>query len=169
MKSWRLLTWIILVVQGLFALWMVMAMFSTADNTCDGEFGDACRAGAAIGLGIGLVIILAVWALTDIILGVIWIVTHNWMTTGTSSALGVARQAESDTGTYKKCPDCAEFILAEANVCRYCSHKFPTSNVRCTICSHVQKVPAGQTKYVCEQCGKALKRNAAIPTASVHL
>ena len=81
MRSWRFLTWAILVVQAFFFLWMTYAVFSTSDDCAglSGDLADACKAAATIGLGIGFVFILFVWSLVDIILGVIWLVTNNWM------------------------------------------------------------------------------------------
>lgn len=80
MRSWRFFTWVILVVQALFILWMAYALFSTSDDCTglSGNLADACKAGAAIGLGVGFVVILFVWSLVDIILGVIWVVTNKW-------------------------------------------------------------------------------------------
>jgi hypothetical protein len=42
----------------------------------------------------------------------------------------------------KNCPECAESIPADANVCSYCGHDFPPKeNVKCFKCKHVQVVP----------------------------
>lgn len=79
-----------------------------------------------------------------------------------------ARQAPT-----KKCPDCAETILADAKVCKHCGYRFDTSapaaqpkkppptkstKVRCHHCQHVQAVPVNQLKFDCEECGTKLKR-----------
>jgi len=74
----------------------------------------------------------------------------------------------------KKCPDCAETILADAKVCKHCGYRFastaavgadsqvggtePTKNVRCYNCNHVQPVPVSQRSWQCDQCNERLRR-----------
>ena len=58
----------------------------------------------------------------------------------------------------KKCPDCAETILADAHVCKHCGYRFPLRDAKCNHCQHVQAVPLSQETFVCEQCGTKLKR-----------
>jgi hypothetical protein len=90
--------------------------------------------------------------------------------------------------TTKKCPDCAETILADAKVCKHCGYRFtPTSapnappktpsdksdstpnlppttpsgnstKVKCHHCQHVQMVPVSQQSFVCDECGTKLQR-----------
>jgi predicted RNA-binding Zn-ribbon protein involved in translation (DUF1610 family) len=155
MKSWRALTWFILIVQVLFVILIISAVTSTSGD-CSGLSGDSadmCKAGTAIGLGIGFGFILFLWALIDIILGVTWMVTNK-----RSSASAVARQTGSVVAPTKKCPECAEAVLADAKVCRYCGHHFSTANFKCFKCKHVQAVLASQTTFVCDHCGQGLKR-----------
>lgn len=72
----------------------------------------------------------------------------------------------------KKCPDCAETILADAKVCKHCGYRFDaappagatkqpsgkSSKVRCSKCQHVQVVPRSDSTFVCEKCDAKLKR-----------
>ncbi len=87
--------------------------------------------------------------------------------------------------TTKKCPDCAETILAAAKVCKHCGYRFATaarsaspqqpatakgaapavgaksSKVRCHHCRHEWSVPLSQNKFDCENCGKNLQRRSS--------
>ena len=70
--------WIILVVNALFLIWLVSALGGT--SSCEGMTGDelsACQAGEGIGKGIVFFAILLLWALVDVILGVIFLVTRR--------------------------------------------------------------------------------------------
>jgi hypothetical protein len=72
----------------------------------------------------------------------------------------------------KRCPDCAETVLAEARVCKHCGYRFARSapdaqreltpgkstKVRCHNCQHVQMVPLGLSTFACEICNTKLRR-----------
>ena len=78
MPSWRPLTWVILTVQVLFVIWLIAGINAVSKDTCStSEYSDACQAGQAIGAGIGIGIVIFLWALVDVILGVIWLVTNK--------------------------------------------------------------------------------------------
>lgn len=78
MPSWRPLTWVILVVQVLFVVWLIGGINAAGDETCpESQYSDACEAGQAMGTGIAIFMIILLWALLDVILGVIWLVTNK--------------------------------------------------------------------------------------------
>jgi hypothetical protein len=77
---------------------------------------------------------------------------------GASQAVNGPTAVQAPT---KKCPDCAETILADAKVCKHCGYRFPSTNLRCNKCQHVQAVPQGQLSFVCDGCGTKLKRQPA--------
>ncbi len=75
----------------------------------------------------------------------------------------VPKIAEPKKASKKNCPDCAETILADAKVCKHCSFRFPTSNVKCNQCQHVQSILVTQEKFSCEECDAKLKRTRPTP------
>jgi hypothetical protein len=80
MTSWRPLTWFILVVQGLFIWWLIAGMSNVSQQSAEcanQAYTDACKTGTAIGASIGIGMIIFLWALIDVILGVIWMVTNK--------------------------------------------------------------------------------------------
>ena len=91
--------------------------------------------------------------------------------------------ARETARTTKKCPDCAETILADAKVCKHCGYRFTpagapkappkaaappkpapakSAKVKCHSCQHVQMVPSDQQTFVCEECGTKLKRRTPV-------
>lgn len=76
-KKRRVFMWVILAVNALFLVWFISGL--TSGETCTGKTGDAlttCQAGQ-VGTGIGVFLILFIWALVDVILGVIYMVTRR--------------------------------------------------------------------------------------------
>ncbi len=69
----------ILVVQGLFVAWIISTVVTiNSQGTCKGDaYADACEAGQAVGIALSVLVILFLWALVDVILGVIWVVTNR--------------------------------------------------------------------------------------------
>ena len=105
MRNWRKFTWFILIVQILFVIWLVTGVSGAASN-CDGEVGTAlevCQAGTAIGAGIGVGIIVFLWALVDIILALIWLVTNRGQRDG---------------------PACGRAVKKGHTTCAKCGHSF---------------------------------------------
>ena len=68
----RIFRWVFLAVQVLFLVWIIAGV-SSASGSCDGKVGDAlnaCQAGTAAGAGLGVALIIFLWAAVDVILGV---------------------------------------------------------------------------------------------------
>jgi hypothetical protein len=123
MRSWRPFTWVILTVQLAFAVWLIVAFARMSDRTCaKDEFEEFCQGGYTLGMAVGVVFILVIWALIDVILGVSWVVTNDMLRTcpdcGRRSKNGllacptcryefVAAAALMKSPT-KNCPDCGE-------------------------------------------------------------
>ena len=105
LPQWRILTWVILAFNLLMLIWLVAGLGSAADN-CAGEVGDAkdaCEAGTAIGAGLAGFFIILLWALGDVILGVIWLVTR---------------------GNKRSCPVCGNSIKKGQMRCASCGYDF---------------------------------------------
>jgi hypothetical protein len=78
-KKRRVFMWVILAINALFLWWIIAGVSSNADN-CAGEVGQAledCQAATGIGTGIGVIFIIFLWAMVDVILGVLYIVTRK--------------------------------------------------------------------------------------------
>jgi hypothetical protein len=103
MPSWRPLTWFILAVQVLFIVWLIAGVNSASDTCSNDQYSDACRAGEAIGMGIGIGLVLFLWALVDVILGVIWLVTNK---------------------SKRTCPACGRNVKKGLLVCTGCGFDF---------------------------------------------
>ena len=106
LPSWRPLTWVIIVIQVLFVLWIISAMNSASGNCADEttQSGlEACQAGTAIGAGIGFMFILFLWAMVDVILGVTWLVTNK---------------------NKRTCPACGQTVKKGLTVCPSCQFNF---------------------------------------------
>jgi hypothetical protein len=70
--------WVILAINALFLVWLISAL--GGESTCEGMTGDelsACQTGEGIGKGLVFFVILLLWALVDVILGVIFLVTRR--------------------------------------------------------------------------------------------
>ena len=105
MKNWRKLTWFILAVQVLFVIWIVSGL-NSASSSCDGLTGsdlDLCQAGTAIGAGIGVGLVIFLWAFVDIILGLIWLITNRGQ---------------------RDCPQCGKAVKKGVTKCKNCNYDY---------------------------------------------
>lgn len=73
---WRVFTWVILAFNVIMLIWAIAG--ASTSESCKGLVGDEltiCQAGQ-VGTGIGVGLIILLWALGDIILGVVWLITR---------------------------------------------------------------------------------------------
>ena len=106
--KWRPMTWVIVIINILFLVWVISAGGAAAENCDDVARAerDACEAGTAIGASIGIGLVLFLWALVDIILGVIWLVTNRKKT--------------------RECPICGYDVKKGVTSCKKCGYDFAT-------------------------------------------
>lgn len=107
MPKWRPFTWVIVVINVLFLIWIIAGL-SGAANNCNNEVGQAkraCEAGTAVGASIGVGIIVFFWAFVDVILGILWLVTRPKTRT---------------------CPICGNDVKRGQFVCKKCGYDFRT-------------------------------------------
>ncbi len=101
----RPMTWVVLAFNLLMLIW-VISVGGAAAGECEGMRGaelDACETGTAIGAGVGFIFILVLWALGDVILGVIWLVTR---------------------GSKRTCPQCGKDVKKGLVQCKSCGYDF---------------------------------------------
>ncbi len=108
MPRWRFMTWLILAFNLLMAAWLIFGVGGAVDNADCGSQVDqaaqeACEAGTAVGAGIGGVLIFVLWALGDVILGVIWLVTKS---------------------SKRDCPGCGHAVKKGRTECSRCGFDF---------------------------------------------
>ncbi len=78
MKKWRLTTWLVIVVNVAFAIWLVAALGYTDPCDMRGEITARCaRRTPSSGGGVGAMTILGLWTLADIVLAVVWLATKR--------------------------------------------------------------------------------------------
>ncbi|MDT0379754.1 hypothetical protein RM572_13370 [Streptomyces sp. DSM 42041] len=103
LPRWRFFTWVILAFNLIMLIWVITGATSGPD--CSGKTGDAlttCQAGQ-VGTGIGVSLLIVLWALSDVILGVLWLVTkpHG-----------------------RNCPACGNSVRKGVMQCRSCGYDF---------------------------------------------
>jgi len=102
------MTWLILAFNLLMAAWLIFGVGGAVDSADCGSQAeqaaqDACEAGTAVGAGIGGILIFVLWALGDVILLVIWLVTRS---------------------TKRQCPACGNSVKKGKTECRKCGYDF---------------------------------------------
>lgn len=109
MRSWRKMTWAIVLWSGLMLAWLIGGLSAVGDLPAPGTAAE--EAGAAIGTGIGVTFIFGIWFLGFIVLAIIWFMTrprHNVVVYGpqgqqvTVSEKEARRRVERQGWTYQK-------------------------------------------------------------------
>jgi hypothetical protein len=101
------MTWVVLAFNVLMLIWLIAGISTVGNNDCASQtYADACQTGADVGASIGIGIILFVWALGDVILGVVWMVTRKTPEAG------------------RTCPVCGSGLTVGLTVCPSCGHDF---------------------------------------------
>ena len=100
----RVFTWVILAFNALMLVWVISAIASHA-STCHGLTGRALTTCEADNVGVGLAatLLFVLWALGDVILGVLWLVTRPRTRT---------------------CPVCGSDVKLGMTQCRRCGYDF---------------------------------------------
>lgn len=78
-RKHRVFTWVILVINVLFLIWVITGVASGSGNAtnCGGLSQQTCNDAAHTGTAIGVALIVVFWAIVDVILGVLWLVTRK--------------------------------------------------------------------------------------------
>lgn len=75
----RIFTWVILVINVLFLVWIIAAAASTSGHAsdCGSLTQQTCDDAKNTGTAIGVFLVVVFWAAVDVILGIIWLVTRR--------------------------------------------------------------------------------------------
>lgn len=74
----RKFTWVILAINLLFLIWVIAGAASGGDtSSCGSLSATDCENAQDVGKGIGVVLIIVFWAVVDVILGVLWLITNR--------------------------------------------------------------------------------------------
>ena len=104
LPRWRVFTWFILAFNVFMLIWVVWAIAAHA-STCHNLTGDAltnCEAGN-VGVGLAATLLFVFWALGDVILGVLWLITRP---------------------RTRMCPVCGTSVQRGMTRCRRCGYDF---------------------------------------------
>ncbi len=78
LPDWRVFTYVILLVNLIFLIWIIAGAASTSGHAtdCGTLTQQTCDNARNVGAGIGIGIIIFLWAAVDAILGIVWLVTR---------------------------------------------------------------------------------------------
>ncbi|TWF94984.1 hypothetical protein FHU35_13705 [Saccharopolyspora dendranthemae] len=93
----RIFTWVILAINAIFLIWIIEGI-STRTNPTDA----AANVGTAIGAGL----VIGLWVASDVILGVLWLITKP---------------------KTRDCPACGRTVKRGQTQCKHCGYDFAQS------------------------------------------
>lgn len=75
-KKRRIFPWVFLAIQILFLVWAIAGGHSAATDTshCGSLSAQDCKSASEAGAGIGIALVIILWAVVDVILGMVYIV-----------------------------------------------------------------------------------------------
>ena len=101
---WRKMTWAVLIFNLIMLIWLITGIASASHaSNCGSLSAQTCQAATDVGAGIGAFVIIVIWALGDVILGVLWLVTR---------------------GSRRDCPVCGMKVKRGLTKCVSCGHDF---------------------------------------------
>lgn len=106
LPGWRIFTYVILLFNLLMLIWVIAAVASSSGTPSDCGSLDAatCNDAESVGTGIGIALLVIFWALIDVILGVLWLVTNRKKT--------------------RSCPVCGQDVKKGVLQCKSCGYDF---------------------------------------------
>lgn len=104
LPDWRIFTYFILLVNLVFLIWIIAgANTGSSKKDCAGLTAQECHDATNVGKGIGIAFIIILWALFDVIFGVLWLITNR---------------------KKRDCPVCGNGVKKGQMQCKNCGHDF---------------------------------------------
>ena len=74
-RRWRKMTWVLIVVNALFLIWVISAVTSRPSKTC-APTDQLCVNASDTGTAIGVVVVIVLWVLVFIALSLVWLMSR---------------------------------------------------------------------------------------------
>jgi hypothetical protein len=108
---WRKMTWLFLIVNALFVLWIATGVNERGSKDCATDSAvtsgiltvEECIAASDVGTGIGVALIIVLWFFVFVVLSIIWLMTRP---------------------RGRTCPACGEDVKKGRTTCPKCSYDF---------------------------------------------